>query len=375
MISAFRPSYLEIDLDRLEHNISNIKSYLAGQAQLMGVLKADAYGTGAVEIARFLGDRLDLIGVATLVEALELRQAGIEKDILILGYIELNHIEELVRQDIVQTIYSYGDAEKISQEAVRQKKLARVHIKINTGMNRLGLDPGPEALEVIRKIRGLENLEVQGIFSHFLDAENRDKSICHRQFKVFRDFLDLLAGQSMSFQYEHICNSAGLMDLEDYYLDLVRAGIILYGIYPENVRRELVDLEFIASLKSRISDIREIGPGDYVGYSRGFRADRPMKLAVIGLGYADGYSEEIRAKIKPRIGDQEISVVGNICMDQTILDVTNIEGLKRGDLVTLFDSRDRDDFDIAWLSQISRRVPRNYIQKNKLLKSRSYLLD
>lgn len=371
-----RPTYLEVDLDRLRYNIRNIKERVGQDCKTMLVLKADGYGTGAVEIAK-IGEEEKVFGfgVATLIEALELRKNNITSPILVLGFIEENHIDRLVGEEISQTIYSYKHALAINEEAKRQGKIAKIHIKIDTGMSRLGLQINRESLDIIKAIVSLENIEVEGIFSHLLDAENRDKSLCHLQYERFINFLEELKEAGLDFKIKHILNSGGIIDLIDYKLDMVRAGIVTYGLYPHNVEEENLDLDFIACLRTKIADIKYINKGDYVGYSRGYRAEDRMKVATIPIGYADGYSEEIRQAIRPKISGIEVGIIGNICMDQTILDVSKIENLKIGDEVELFTYEDRDSLAIRWISGLARRVPRVYLQSGELIEIRNYLLD
>lgn len=371
-----RPTYLEVDLDRLRYNIRNIKERVGQDCKTMLVLKADGYGTGAVEIAK-IGEEEKVFGfgVATLIEALELRKNNITSPILVLGFIEENHIDRLVWEEISQTIYSYKHALAINEEAKRQGKIAKIHIKIDTGMSRLGLQINRESLDIIKAIVSLENIEVEGIFSHLLDAENRDKSLCHLQYERFINFLEELKEAGLDFKIKHILNSGGIIDLIDYKLDMVRAGIVTYGLYPHNVEEENLDLDFIACLRTKIADIKYINKGDYVGYSRGYRAEDRMKVATIPIGYADGYSEEIRQAIRPKISGIEVGIIGNICMDQTILDVSKIENLKIGDEVELFTYEDRDSLAIRWISGLARRVPRVYLQSGELIEIRNYLLD
>lgn len=373
---SLRPTYLEVDLDRLRYNFKNIRQWVGNDTNIMAVLKADGYGTGAVVVGKVAEEMgMDQIGVATLIEALELRNNGIDLPILVLGYIEENHINILVEKEITQTIYNIDQAIKINDEGKLQGKVAKVHIKIDTGMSRLGLKPSMESLKIIESICELENLEVEGIFTHFIDAENRDKSLCELQNKRFVEFIDLLSENNLEFKMKHILNSGGIMDLIQYKEDMVRVGIIIYGLYPEEINRENIDIKFIASLKSRIADIRYIDSGDFVGYSKGFQAKGKMKVATIPLGYADGYTMEMKDAINPKVGDCEIKVIGNICMDQTMLDVSSVPDLEIGDVVTLFDYDDIDRVLIRWVSQMARRVPRIYVEQGKEVFAKHYLID
>lgn len=371
--SILRPSWLEIDVENLRYNLKNIRSYNK-DVDLCGVIKADGYGIGSTFIAREMEEiGYDYLAVATLIEALELRASHIKLPILILGYMGESDPKHIINNNITQTIYSYDQALKLSKAAESLNSVAKVHIKIDTGMSRLGFQTNEDSVTSIKSIFSLNNLEVEGVFSHFMDAENSDKSLCHNQYKRFITFLKRLEEEKIYFKLRHISNSGGIIDLESYKLDMVRAGIILYGLYPYNVDKSKLDLKVSSSLKTRIADVKFIKKGDYVGYSRGYIADKDMKVATIPIGYADGYLNEIPEIIKPKIRNLEAPVIGNICMDQTMLDVTKIEGLEIGEIVTLFDYNDQDKIDIKWPTVMARRVPRVYI-KNKSISYVDYYL-
>lgn len=372
--TSLRPTYLEVDLDRIKYNIKNIKSYI-GDSKLMAILKANAYGAGSVEVARIGAEYIDYIGVATLIEALELRKNKIETDILILGFIEENHIDKLVENNITQTIYNLDQALKINEEAKKQNKNARVHIKIDTGMSRLGLQVKPESIKTIVSIKELENIDIEGIFTHLMDAENSDKILCEIQYERFINFIEKLEEEDINIPIKHILNSGGILSFIDYKMDLVRSGILIHGLYPDQVDASKIKTKFTSSLKTKVADIKYIEDGDYVGYARGFRASAKMKIAVLPIGYSDGYTEEIRKLINPKVNGVEAPVIGNICMDQTVINISGLEQVKIGDIVTLIDCDETTNVDIKWIASIARRVPRVYKIGGEVKYIRDYLLD
>ncbi len=384
MNSNIRPVWMEVDLDSLVHNLREVKKNLKPPASVIGVVKADGYGHGAVEVARvLLEEGVDRLAVAVLDEGMELRNAGIEVPILNLGYTPPYHYDLLCQYDVTPTIYNYDDAVSLSRKAAEKKRRIKIHIKLDTGMGRIGFIPGKDSLEAVSKIYNLDGIIIEGIFTHFSVADIEDKSYTYMQYRKYIDFCNKLADRGINIPIKHVCNSAAIIDHPDMHLDMVRPGIILYGYFSDReVRKDLASPRPVASLKARISHVKTIPAGASVGYGRKFIAYRETVVATLPLGYADGYSRILSGKANVLVKGREVPVIGNICMDQCMIDVTEIEGVEVGEEVVLMGSqggRSITALDLAGLMGtiqhevlcgISKRVPRVYIKDGKAVKVR-----
>lgn len=382
MIEGIRPVWLEVNLDNLVHNIREIKKNLKPSTCIMGVVKADGYGHGAIEVARILLEEgAKQLAVAVLDEGIELRKAGIEVPILILGYTPFNVYEQLFEYDITPVIYNYQDAVCLSKMAIDKNKKIKIHIKLDTGMGRIGFIPGEDSLEDVSNIYKLDGIIVEGMFTHFSVADIEDKSYTLMQYDKYMDFYNKLAAKGVAIPIKHVCNSAATIDLPDMHMDMVRPGVILYGYYPDKgVRKDVVALKPVASLKARVSNVKIIQPGASIGYGRKFIAPSETVIATLPLGYADGYSRILSGKVNVLINGKEAPVAGNICMDQCMVDVTEIEGVKVGDEAVLIGSQgdkriSAEDLGglmgtipYEVLCMISKRVPRVYIRNGEIAK-------
>lgn len=382
-----RSAWAEIDLDNLKHNLSEVKRNLPQKTRIMGVVKANAYGHGAVQVAKTLRDEgVELFAVALVSEALELRNAGITEDIMILGYTPSKLFKEAITNDIILTVYNREGAEEISSEAEKLGKVAKVHIKIDTGMGRLGFRTESSSVEDIVSLSKLENLKVDGFFTHFATSDEKDKSYSAVQFKKFSEILDKLRASGIEVRNTHISNSGAIIDLQEYTLDIVRPGIMLYGYYPsDEVSRSKIKLREVMTLKTKISNIKNIGPGESVGYGRSYMAEKVTKVATIPLGYGDGFTRLLSGKLSLSIGKRKAKLIGNICMDQSMLDCTDMEEAKIGDEVVVFgyggdvnnaDTLAKELGTISYeiLCMVGMRIPRLYISDGKLLEVEDYLL-
>lgn len=382
MVKGIRPVWMEVNLDNLVHNLNQIKKHLTPSSTLMGVVKGDGYGHGAVEIARVLVEEgVQRLAVAVLDEAIQLRKSGIEVPVLVLGYTPPELYPQLFEHKVTPTIYSYEDAQCISQIAREYGKEIKIHIKLDTGMGRIGFIPGEESLEAVSKIYKLHGIIVEGIFTHFSAADERDKSYTYMQFEKYMEFINKLESRGIKIPIKHVSNSAATIDLSEMHLDMVRTGIALYGLYPsEEVNKEKVQLKPLASLKARISHVKTIPPGASVGYGRRFVAPRETVIATLPIGYADGYTRMLSGKAQVLVRGCRAPVVGNICMDQCMVDVTDIEGVRVGEEVVLIGSQGGSSISFEELAgllgtinyevvtMIGKRVPRVYIRNGDVVK-------
>ncbi|HHU74248.1 MAG TPA: alanine racemase [Clostridiales bacterium] len=364
-----------VDLKAICHNIREVKSLLKNGTKLMMIIKADAYGHGAVPVARAIdGQGIDAYGVAIIEEAIELREAGITKPILILGYTPKEQYELVVAYDVSQTVFQYEMAEALSEEAKRQGKKAKIHIKLDTGMSRIGFSDTKESLEEIKVISQLDGIEMEGIFSHFACADEMEKTNAENQWKRYHDFVQLTEKENIHFPIKHISNSAGIIDIPKANLDMVRCGIISYGIYPSNeVLKNRIKLIPALEIKTHVIYVKEVEAGVGISYGATYVTKRKTKVATIPVGYADGYSRNLSNTGKVIIHGQYAPIIGRICMDQFMVDVTDIDDVRQGDTVTLL-GRDQDayisveelakwshSFPYELVCTVGKRIPRCYL--------------
>ncbi len=378
--------WCEVDLDTIAANMQIIRK-LAKSKEVAGVIKADAYGHGAVEIAEvLLKNGADRLAVARLNEAVELRRHGITAPIFILGDIGADNAQTAIANDIQVCMYNYEEAKCFSAEAVREQKNVYFHIAIDSGMNRIGYKPTAEAVEEIVKISKLPNVVMEGIFTHFCLADCYDKTFTHEQYRRFKWICDELAKHGVKINIHHCANSATIIDLPEYHWDMVRAGVILYGMAPsKEVDIEKVNLKPAMSLKCKITHVKKIQAGDGISYGHKFIADSTRTIATIPAGYADGYTRMLSGKAEVLIHGRRAKVVGNICMDQCMVDVTDIDDVKVGDEVVLFGTQGQEtiladeladklgtiNYEITCM--VSRRIPRVYIKDGKIAFIKDYL--
>ena len=378
-------SYVNIDLDAILGNLRAVRQR-AG-AKVMAVVKADAYGHGAVPVARHIEQECDFFGVSSVAEALELCRAQIKKPIQILGYTPVEAYPEVVENEIRVSIFSYEDAQALSQEAIRQEKKAYVHFTVDTGMSRIGFQPTGEAADICKKIAALPGIVAEGLFSHFATADEACQEKTEAQAKRFAIFDNMLKDRGVRIPLRHLDNSAGVMNYGSHY-EMVRAGIVLYGLYPgKEVDHSLLALAPAMSWHSYITQVKTLEPGREVSYGGTFVADKPMVVATIPVGYADGYRRSLSGKFYVLIRGEKAPVLGRICMDQFVVDVTHIPGVQPGDAVVLMGSQGNRQISAAQIAQaatsfnyeqvcdVGRRVTRVYMKQGKEIKRVNYLLD
>lgn len=318
-------TYLKIDLNRLEHNFNSVRNKLPSNVKVLGVIKANAYGHGAVEIGRFLDDKCDFFGVACIEEAIELKRSGIKTPILILGRVFPFDIEAAVKYDIRIPIFSYADAVALSEEAVKQNKSVPFHFCIDTGMSRIGFQVNEESADICKRITELPNIFAEGLFSHFATADEADLSKAVEQRNKYKSFCDMLGDRGIEIPIKHLNNSAGIMNFDEYF-DMCRMGIITYGLYPsEEVDKSLLDIEPIMSWYTKISHIKVLEPEREISYGGTYKTDKPTKVATIPIGYADAFPRCLSNKGKVIINRKYAKILGRVCMDQFMVDVSDID--------------------------------------------------
>lgn len=385
MFRHLRPVWAEIDLDCVENNIKEIRK-AANSKEIIGVIKADAYGHGAVDLAPvLLKNGADSFAVAVLSEAVELRRSGISCPIMVLGFTPPNLVDNILRYDIEQTVYSFEFAKELSAMAVKKNKLARIHIVLDTGMGRIGFIPNEESLNEVERISHLPNIIIEGMFTHFSTADEKDKEFTKRQLSIFNKFYDDLKSRGVKIKKRHTANSAAITDLPESHFEAVRPGIILYGYYPsDNVQKVKINLKRVLTLKTNIVLIKKVPKGYPISYGRRFYTERESTIATLPVGYADGYTRLLFNKGKVIINGKYAKVVGSICMDQCMVDITDIPEARVGDEVILLGEQkvkyDADDMaaDIGTISyeiltMISKRVPRVYTKDGRVVKIRNYV--
>ena len=381
----FDSTCVKIDLDVIAANFDAV-AQKAG-VPVMAIVKADAYGHGAIQVARLLQDKCAFFGVSSMLEALELRQAGLTNPILILGRMPLSALPCAVREDVRPTIFHYEDAVALSEEALRQGKVAPFHFAVDTGMSRIGFQPTQEAADICAAIVKLPGITAEGIFSHFATADCADLTAAKAQAEKFDAFCAMLTHRGMELPIRHLDNSAGLMNFPNHY-DLVRSGIITYGMYPSTeVSPALLPLKPALTWLSRVTHVKTLPAGRPISYGGTYVTQQPTVVATVPVGYADGYRRSLSGKFHVLIRGKKAPILGRICMDQLMVDVTDIPGVSLDDTVTLV-GRDgneiitmeqiaaaADSFNYEFVCGISRRVPRIYCQGGKEVRSVHYLLD
>lgn len=383
-----RPTYVEINLDNLSHNFREIQKIVKDGTIVMPVIKANGYGHGSIELGKLYKELgAERVAVSLLNEAIELRRAGLDLPILVLNFTPQEQMKEVAAYDLTQAIYRYEDAKALSEAAVEMGKTAKLHIKIDTGMGRLGFQPTDESVDEILKIKDLEGIEVEGIFTHFAKADETDKTVTRGQYEKYEWMIDKLEKKGFTAPIKHVSNSASIIDLPEYNLDMVRPGIMIYGYYPsEEVDKSRIELKPAMTLKSVVSNIKTVAEGTGISYGHLFKAPRESRIATVPIGYADGYTRMLTGKAEVYIGGKIAPVAGKICMDQLMLDVTDIPGVQIGDEVVFFgegvDGYPHVDEVAAKLGTINyeivcmigRRLPRVYKKNGKIVKTLDYLL-
>ena len=373
-MSGYLRCYAEVSLKAIGHNIAQVKKRLRPGVKLLAVIKADAYGHGAVRVGKYLEDQVDYFAVATAEEAMELREQGIRLPVLVLGYISPEQYSEILDYDITQTVYSLEIAEKLSEASVKAGCRTKIHAALDTGMTRIGFHITEEEADRIAAISRLPGLELEGMFTHFSCADQKDKTYCGLQLEKFRRMERMLRARGVEIPVKHICNSAGIMEFDDYRFDMVRSGIVTYGLYPsEEVDKSRLPLIPALSWKSRVIHVQDVEPGLGVSYGATYTTEGPCtRIATVSAGYADGYPRALSNKGRVLIHGRYAPILGRVCMDQMMVDLSHIPDVKVEDTVTLI-GREGDRritmeevadpacrFNYEMARGISKRVPRIY---------------
>lgn len=369
-----RPTFAEIDLDALRFNFEQVKRLTGSTKKILAVVKANAYGHGAITVARELeGLGVNFLGVALCQEGIELREAGITTPILVLSGFFKGEEAELLRHQLNPLIFNLEMAERLAHQAGSSKQEVRVHIKVDSGMGRVGVLP-EEARDFFRKLKKLGGLKVEGVCSHFAEADKEEKDFTQEQQSRFNEVVSIAKKSGFDPLFTHLANSAAIMDFPSAHYNLVRPGIMLYGAYPSPIFRKKTELRPVMSLKTRILHLKKVPPNFSISYGRTFITKRESLIATLPIGYADGYSRSLSNKGEVLIKGQRCKIVGRVCMDLTLIDVTEIPGVKVGDEVVLLGRQGTEEITAEEIAEkigtvsyevfcsVGKRVPRVYIK-------------
>lgn len=365
-----RPVWAEVDLNAIDHNIKEIKNGLKPNVKICAIVKADAYGHGAVKCAEVaIKAGADLLAIAILDEAIELRENGIKEPVLALGYIPKEEYSLAIKNDITFTIYSQEAVISLSQAALKENKRVKVHIKIDTGMGRLGV-PVEEAGRLAKFVSTLEGIELEGIFSHFASADELDASYTFEQLKRFKKAIADIESEGINIPIKHIANSAATVRFPETHLDMVRLGIVMYGLWPSEEIEHNYDLKPAMKLKAQIAYLKDVSEGMSISYGRTYVTEKKAKIATLPLGYADGFTRRLSGQTSALINGKLAPLIGRICMDQCMADVSLIDDVKIGDTAILFGDKKLtvdelaakvDTINYELICMIGKRVPRVYL--------------
>ncbi|TVP91126.1 alanine racemase [Alkalibacterium sp.] len=385
---SYRYTKAEIDLDKVTYNYGKMKTHITEGTKIMGVIKADAYGHGAVEIGRHLETLdTDYLAVAVLDEAMELREAGVKLPILLLSPIEPDTIPTAIDNDIAITVFSLKSAQAVNYYAQQTNHPVRVHVKIDSGMGRIGVRSKEEALELCN-ILSASSISLEGIFTHFAEAENTvDPAYTKSQFAFFMDVVTYLEENSFTFTFRHCSNTAASLLYPEFDLDMIRTGISIFGYHPDKSLEDIIDLKPAMTLSTHAALIKQVPAGESIGYGRTYITDKEETIATILLGYADGIPRELSNRWHLTHGDVKAPIVGRICMDQLMVNVTDIVDFSSSDKLVFIGDPQKghpsiykmaemtDSFHYEILCGIGKRVPRVYLKDNQIEASQNVLLD
>lgn len=390
-LKTYQRVYAQVDLNAIEDNMRNMKANIAEKTKMIGVIKTDGYGHGCVPIANVL-EPLDFMfgfAVATAEEAHILRKAGVKKPLLILGYTFPYCYEMLAREEIRPAVFREDSIEELSNAALKQGMKMKVHIKVDTGMSRIGITPDEKGLRFVEKLKAQQGIEIEGIFTHFARADEADKTSAKKQLALFLEFIKRVEEElHVTIPVKHCSNSAGILELSEANMDVVRAGITLYGLYPSSeVSREIVPLRPALSLYSHIVYIKTLKKGQSVSYGGIYTAEADMRVATIPVGYGDGYPRSLSNKGYVLIHGKRAKILGRVCMDQFMVDVSEIPEAKEGDKVTLLGIDGKEQLSAELLGELSgrfnyelvcdlgKRIPRVYVKGGQIISVKDYFAD
>lgn len=387
-MKQYKRVYATVNLDAIRQNMEAMKANIAKETMICGVVKSDGYGHGSVPVAKAVEDLVWGYAVAAIEEGWILREHHITKPILVLGYVPEEAFESLVEQEIRYTVSEWKEVEFLSKTAWKLGKNAYVHIKMDTGMGRIGLRSADEILTLVKKIEKLPNIFIEGVFTHMATADMTDKTEAKKQIQMFKEMLQLLEDNGIRIPIRHCSNSAGIIDLKEANIDMVRAGIALYGLYPsEEVKKENVCLTPALELKSIISYLKTVPKGTPIGYGATFVTQKETKVATVSIGYGDGYPRALSNKGYALVRGKKAPIIGRICMDQFMMDVSDIPEVQEGDTVTLI-GKDQNEqitveelaelaqtFNYEFVCDLGKRIPRIYMAGGKIVGTKDYFHD
>lgn len=351
----YRPTLAEIDLEAIRHNLEIVSHIVKSDTQILGVVKADAYGHGMKEVSKAIIDYVDYFGVASIDEAASLRGIGIRKPILVIGAILPDEIEGVLRFNVIQTVSDLIVPKKLSKLAGAKNKTVKVHIKIDTGMGRLGFWH-KEAIGFIKEIAKLKNIVIDGIFTHFPNAE-LDKVFTYNQIRDFKNLVEDLWDNNIDIPIKHTANSMGLIDFKDSHMNMVRPGLMMYGIYPKKSLMKNIFLKPALTLKTKVTHLKSMPKGRSISYGMTYVTQRPTKIATIPIGYGDGYSRHFSNKAEVLINGSRCPIVGRVCMDMCMIDVESVKNIKVGDDVILIGAQGNEIIRAEELSTLINTIP------------------
>ncbi len=381
------PTWVEINLDAIANNVKNIKKLIGEKKELMAVLKGNAYGHDVLEIVSVvLNNGASRLAVARLEEGIFLRKSGITVPILVLGLTLKQQTELLVSYNITPTVCEYEMIEKLSESAIKENKVVKIHLKVDTGMGRIGIFPN-HVLDFIKKVRALGNVEIEGIFTHFSVADEKDKTYTEEQFRKFMEVLTVLEKEGIRIPVKHVGNSATFLDLPHMWLDLVRPGISMYGLYPSREVKKTIKLIPAYSFKTQIVFLKELSAGEYISYGRTYTTNkRKTIVASLPVGYADGYNRLLSNQGQALVRGKRVSVIGRVCMDQTMIDVTDLPQVEIGDEVVLWGRQGQEEISVEEIADKiktinyevvhmpdKKRVPKLFIKNGRPWKIKTML--
>ena len=381
-------TWVEINLDALGCNFDAVREALPENTKILAVVKANAYGHGAIGVAKFLEDKADYLAVAATDEALEIRKNGVNCPILILGHIPYGDYDNIVKYKITPTISDFYEAELLSNAAVKAGVTAPLHIAVDTGMNRIGFKCDQASVEEIKKIKTLPNIEIEGVFSHLAAADMLDKAYTKMQAEKFDGFVNALSEEGVNAPIKHLYNSAGIADLEKKY-DMVRQGIILYGLRPsdEVEFNNIVVPQPVMSMKTRVVQVKTLPAGECISYGCTYTTEKETRVATLCAGYADGVTRVLSNNGEVLIRGKRAKIIGRVCMDQFMVDVTDIPDVEAGDTATIFGTDGKETISVDEIAKkantinyeiicnINSRVTRVYMKNGKVESAFGYLLN
>lgn len=381
-------AFVTIDLDAIYENVENLSKKVKKGTKLIAVIKTDGYGHGAIPIARTIDNLVGAYAVATVDEAENLRRHNIQKPIYVIGYTHESQLDRMIVNDIRTTVFTYEMAKAVSECAKRLNKAANIHIKVDTGMSRIGFEPNDENVKLIKEISKLDNIFIEGIFTHFAKADEKDKAFTFEQLQRFNSFIKQLEDIGVNIPVKHCSNSAAIMEILEGNMDAVRAGIAMYGLYPsEEVDKNSVELKPALGLKSHVVYVKEIEKGTPVSYGGTFVADKKMKIATIPLGYGDGYRRSLSNKGFVLINGKKAGILGRVCMDQFMVDVTDIDVKKDDEVVLIGRSGEEvitaemlasmagETFNYEIVCDLGKRIPRVFYRNGEIIGTKDYFDD